>query len=162
MAIIWENMLWTILSFGLLYWLLNKYAFGKLFDVMEKRRLLVLKQLEDAKQTREQATQYVEDQKVALEGARKEAYDIVERSKQTSSKQAEHILEEASNAVVRLKSEAIRDIESEKIKAVEALRSEIGTVSVKIASKLLDKEVKMDNTQEHLVDQYLKEVGGRS
>ncbi|WP_429373588.1 F0F1 ATP synthase subunit B [Paenibacillus sp. DS2015] len=155
-------MIWTIAAFLLLYWLLNKFAFGKLFDVMEKRRMLVLNQLEDAKQTREQATQYVADQKIALDEARKEAYDIIERSKQTSSKQAEQIIEEASNAVVRLKSEAVRDIESEKNKAVEALRSEIGTVSVKIASKLLDKEVKMDNTQEHLVDQYLKEVGGRS
>lgn len=162
MDIIWEDIAVSIVSFLILYWALSKFAFSKLFNIMEQRRELVLKQLEDAKQTREQATQYVEDQKVALEGARKEAYDIVERSKQTSSKQAEHILEEASNAVVRLKSEAIRDIESEKIKAVEALRSEIGTVSVKIASKLLDKEVKMDNTQEHLVDQYLKEVGGRS
>ncbi|HEY2494641.1 MAG TPA: F0F1 ATP synthase subunit B [Paenibacillus sp.] len=162
MEIIWENIVISIASFIVLYWALNKFAFSKLFSIMEQRRELVLNQLEDAKQTREQATQYVEDQKVALEEARKEAYDIVERSKQTSSKQAEQILEEASNAVVRLKSEAVRDIESEKNKAVEALRSELGTVSVKIASKLLDKEVKMDNTQEHLVDQYLKEVGGRS
>jgi F-type H+-transporting ATPase subunit b len=155
-------MLWTILAFALLYWLLNKYAFGKLFDVMEKRRLLVLKQLEDAKVTREQASQYVEDQKSALQEARKEAYDIVELSKKTSSKQSEQILEEASNAVMRLKSEAVRDIESEKNKAVEALRSEIGTISVQIASKLLEKEVQLDNTQGQLVDQYLKEVGGKS
>ncbi|MNP80934.1 ATP synthase subunit b [compost metagenome] len=63
---------------------------------------------------------------------------------------------------MRLKSEAVRDIESEKKKAVEALRSEIGTVSVKIASKLLEKEVNADNAQEELVDQYLKEVGGKS
>ncbi|WP_438348812.1 F0F1 ATP synthase subunit B [Paenibacillus sp. FA6] len=162
MEIIWEDMLWTILAFVLLYWLLNKYAFPKLFDVMEKRRMLVLSQLEDAKSTREEATQYVEDQKIALQEARKEAYDIVELSKKTSSKQAEQILEEANNAVGRLKSEAVRDIESEKNKAVEALRSEIGTISVQIASKLLEKEVKVDNTQEQLVDQYLKEVGGKS
>ncbi len=162
MDIHWETIVISIVSFIILYWALNRYAFDKLFNIMEQRRVLVLKQLEDAKQTREQATQYVEDQKVALEDARKEAYDIVERSKQTSSKQAEQILEEASNAVVRLKSEAVRDIESEKNKAVEALRSEIGTASVQIASKLLQKEVSVDGTQEQLVDQYLKEVGGKS
>lgn len=162
MDIHWETIVISIVSFIILYWALNRYAFDKLFNIMEQRRVLVLKQLEDAKQTREQATQYVEDQKVALEDARREAYDIVERSKQTSSKQAEQILEEASNAVVRLKSEAVRDIESEKNKAVEALRSEIGTASVQIASKLLQKEVSVDGTQEQLVDQYLKEVGGKS
>ncbi|MHA0856265.1 F0F1 ATP synthase subunit B [Paenibacillus sp. CMAA1364] len=162
MSIIWENMLWTILAFALLYWLLNKYAFGKLFDVMEQRRLLVLKQLEDAKLTRQEATQYVEDQKIALQGARKEAYEIVELAKKTSDKQAEQILEDASQAVSRLKSDAVRDIESEKDKAVEALRSEIGTISVQIASKLINKEVKADDAQAQLVDQYLKEVGGKS
>lgn len=162
MTIIWEDMLWTILAFALLYWLLNKYAFGKLFDVMEKRRMLVQKQLEDAKETREQAIEYVENQKAALQEAKKEAYDIVELSKKTSNKQAEQILEEANNAVARLKSEAVRDIESEKNKAVEALRSEIGTISVQIASKLLEKEVQEDSTNEQLVNQYLKEVGGKS
>ncbi|AOZ93204.1 ATP synthase F0F1 subunit B [Paenibacillus crassostreae] len=162
MTIIWEDMLWTILAFALLYWLLNKFAFGKLFDVMEKRRMLVQKQLDDAKETREQAVEYVENQKAALQEAKKEAYDIVELSKKTSSKQAEQILEEANNAVARLKSEAVRDIESEKNKAVEALRSEIGTISVQIASKLLEKEVQEDSTNEQLVNQYLKEVGGKS
>ena len=162
MAIIWENIVLSMIAFVILYFLLNKFAFGKLFEVMEKRRQLVLGQLEEAKQTREQATQYVEDQKVALQDARKEAYEIIERSKQTSSKQAEQILEQASEEAQRLKTEAVRDIESEKNKAIEALRSEVGTVSVKIASKLLEKEVSVDDTQEKLVDQYLKEVGGRS
>lgn len=162
MAIIWENIVLSMIAFVILYLLLNKFAFGKLFDVMEKRRQLVQGQLEEAKQTREQAAQYVEDQKVALQEARKEAYEIIERSKQTSGKQAEQILEQAAEEAQRLKTEAVRDIESEKNKAIEALRSEVGTVSVKIASKLLEKEVSVDDTQEKLVDQYLKEVGGRS
>ena len=57
--------------------------------------------------------------------------------------------------------DAIREIESEKAKAVDELRSEIGSVSVKIATKLIEREVKNDKAQEELVDQYLKEVGGR-
>lgn len=162
MTIIWENIVLSMIAFVILYLLLNKFAFGKLFDVMEKRRQLVQGQLEEAKQTREQAAQYVEDQKVALQEARKEAYEIIERSKQTSGKQAEQIMEQAAEEAQRLKTEAVRDIESEKNKAIEALRSEVGTVSVKIASKLLEKEVSVDDTQEKLVDQYLKEVGGRS
>lgn len=162
MAILWENIVLSMVAFVILYVLLNKFAFGKLFDVMEKRRQLVQGQLEEAKQTREQASQYVEEQKAALQEARKEAYEIIERSKQTSGNQAEQILEQAAQEAQRLKTDAVRDIENEKNKALEALRSEVGTVSVKIASKLLEKEVSMDDTKEKLVDQYLKEVGGRS
>lgn len=158
----WESLVLALIAFLVLYFLLNKYAFGPLFSVMEKRRELVLQQVEEAKQTREQANVYVEEQKQALQQARKDAYDIIEQSKQTSSKQAAQIIELAKEEAGRLKDEAVRDIENEKNKAVEQLRSEVGVASVKIASKLLEKEVKEDGVQEELVDQYLKEVGGRS
>lgn len=163
MSVLWENIVITIIAFAILYWLLNKYAFGKLFAIMEQRRQLVLGQLEDAKSTREQATIYVEEQKNALDQARKEAYEIIEQSKQSSSKQARDLLEQAKQDATRLKNEAISDIESERNKAVESLRSEIGSFSVNIASKLIEREVENNPAeQEKLVNQYLEEVGNKS
>ncbi len=163
MSVLWENIVITIIAFAILYWLLNKYAFGKLFAIMEQRRQLVLGQLEDAKNTREQATIYVEEQKNALDQARKEAYEIIEQSKQSSSKQARDLLEQAKQDATRLKNEAISDIESERNQAVESLRSEIGSFSVNIASKLIEREVENNPAeQEKLVNQYLEEVGNKS
>lgn len=163
MEVLWENIVITMLAFGILYWLLNKFAFGKLFEVMEKRRELVLGQLEEAKQTREQASAYVEEQKEALSQARQEAYEIIEQSKQSSSKQARDLLEQAKQDATRLKNEAVRDIENERNKAVESLRGEIGAFSVNIASKLIEREVENNpEEQEKLVNQYLKEVGSKS
>ncbi|MDU4695041.1 MULTISPECIES: F0F1 ATP synthase subunit B [Paenibacillus] len=162
MEIVWENTVIALIAIGILYFLLNKYAFGPLFSVMEKRRELVQQQLSEAAQTREQATAFVEEQKAALQQARKEAYDIIEQSKQTSSKQAAQMLEQAKDEASRLKDEAVRDIQNEKNRAVEQLRSEVGAVSVKIASKLIEKEVSEEGVQGELVDKYLKEVGGRS
>lgn len=162
MSFVWESSVLAIVAFGILYFLLNKYAFGPLFSVMEKRRELVLQQMDEASKTREQAVSYVEEQKQALQQARQEAQAIIQQSQATSSNQVDRILDQAKAEASRLKDEAVRDIESEKNKAVEALRSELGTASVRIASKLLEKEVKADGEQEQLVDQYLKEVGGRS
>lgn len=162
MEIVWENTVIALIAIGILYFLLNKYAFGPLFSVMEKRRELVQQQLSEAAQTREQATAFVEEQKAALQQARKEAYDIIEQSKQTSSKQAAQMLEQAKDEASRLKDEAVRDIQNEKNRAVEQLRNEVGAVSVKIASKLIEKEVSEEGVQGELVDKYLKEVGGRS
>ncbi|GIP60157.1 F0F1 ATP synthase subunit B [Paenibacillus sp. FSL W8-0186] len=163
MTVLWENIVITIIAFGILYWLLSKYAFSKLFAVMEQRRELVLGQLEEAKQTKEQANVYVEEQKAALNQARQEAYEIIEQAKQSSSKQARDLLEQAKQDTTRMKNEAIRDIENERNKAVESLRGEIGTFSVNIASKLIEREVENNpEEQEKLVNQYLKEVGSKS
>lgn len=162
MSFEWTSAVLALIAFLILYWLLNRYAFGSLFSVMEKRRELVVQQMNEAKQTREQAAAYVEEQKQALQQARKEAYDIIEQSKQTGSRQAEQIIGEARSEAERLKGEAVREIESERNKAIAALRSEVGKASVQIASKLIQKEIKEDQVQEELVDQYLKEVGGRA
>ncbi|ASA24532.1 F0F1 ATP synthase subunit B [Paenibacillus donghaensis] len=162
MEIIWTNMLFTIVAFVILYFLLSKFAFSKLFAVMEKRRELVMQQMDEAAKTREQAVAYVEEQKQALNDARQEAQKIIQQSQITSNQQMERTLEQASLEAKRVKEEAVRDIKNEKNKAVEELRSEIGTASVRIASKLLKKEISVSGEQEQLVNQYLKEVGGRS
>lgn len=162
MSLNWTSIVFTIIAFLILYWLLTRYAFGPLFSVMEKRRQLVLQQMNEAAQTREQAVAYVEEQKQALQQARKEAYDIIEQSKQTGNKQAEQIITQAKDEAVRLKDEAVREITSERNKAVAELRSEVGKASVQIASKLIQKEIKEDQVQGELVDQYLKEVGGKA
>ncbi|GAC41425.1 F0F1 ATP synthase subunit B [Paenibacillus popilliae] len=160
MEFVWSSFVWAIIAFLILYFLLQKYAFGPLFGVMEKRRELVKQQLEEAANSRTQAQAHIEEQKQALDSARKEAYDIIEQAKQTSARQADDIIGQAKAETVRLKEEAARDIESEKHKAVAALRNEVSGMSVTIASKLLQKQVD-EKDQDQLVDQYLKEVGGK-
>lgn len=161
MSFVWTSTVVTLISFGILYWLLSRYAIGPLMSVMEKRRELVLGQLNEASATREEAAAYVEQQKEALQQARKDAYDIIEQSRQTSGKQADQLIAQAKEESVRLKDEALRDIESEKNKAMAALRGEVGRVSVQIASKLIEKEID-EKSNEGLVDQYLKDVGMKS
>ncbi|OME87205.1 ATP synthase F0 subunit B [Paenibacillus sp. FSL A5-0031] len=156
----WESTVIAMVAFGVLYWLLSKYAFGPLFEVMEKRRQLVLEQMNTAENSRKAAEQQMEEQKAALQQARKEAYEIIEQSRTTSSKQADEIVQTAKTEASRLKDDALKDIESEKNKAIAALRTEVGGISVKIASKIIEKQVD-EKSQEQLVGQYLKEVGNK-
>jgi F-type H+-transporting ATPase subunit b len=149
----------TIIAFGVLYFLLQRYAFGPLFGIMEKRRELVASQLNDAANNKAQAEQLLAQQREALEQARKEASEIIERARQSATKQAEDIVRAAKEESVRLKEEAVQSIENEKNKAIEAVRSQVGYMSVLIASKILEKQID-EKSQSELIDQYLKEVGG--
>jgi len=157
----WESTVITIIAFGILYWLLNKYAFGPLFGIMEKRRQLVKEELAAAEESRKAAEQYLAEQKQAIEEARRQAYEMIEQAKNTSSKQAEEIIQAARNEANRLKEEALRDIESEKNKAVAALRSQVSGLSVLIASKIIEKQIDEKSHQE-LIEQYLQEAGKQS
>ena len=156
-----ESTVITIIAFLILYWLLNKYAFGPLFGIMEKRRQLVKEELAAAEESRKAAEQYLAEQKQAIEEARRQAYEMIEQAKNTSSKQAEEIIQAARNEANRLKEEALRDIESEKNKAVAALRSQVSGLSVLIASKIIEKQIDEKSHQE-LIEQYLQEAGKQS
>jgi len=160
MDIVLSSTVITIIAFLLLLWLLNKYAFGPLFGVMEKRRELIKEQMNAAETSRNAAEASMAEQKAALDEARKEAYAILEQARATSSKQADEIVTSAKNEATRLKDEALKDIESEKNKAISALRTEVGGISVQIASKIIEKQVD-EKSQEEIVNKYLKEVGSK-
>ncbi|MCD9022247.1 F0F1 ATP synthase subunit B [Cohnella silvisoli] len=161
MSIVWSNFFVQLVSFAILFWLLSRFAFKPLFSVMEKRRQLVQEQMESAQNNRTDAERLIEEQKQALQQARKEAYDIIEQAKTTGSKQADEIVLAARNESNRIKEDAIRDIETEKNKAVAALKAQVSGLSVLIASKIIEKQVD-EQSQKQLVDQYLQDVGNKS
>ncbi|MFC3772131.1 F0F1 ATP synthase subunit B [Paenibacillus sp. GCM10012303] len=160
MAWNWESFVFALVAFAALYWLLNKYAFGPLFGIMEKRRLQVQDQMKSAEQNRAEASKLLDEQKKAIQDARKEAYELIEQARTTSVRQADDIVQQAKDEAVRIKNDALKDIESEKNKAIIALRSQVSALSVLIASKIIEKQLD-EKSQQELVDQYLKEVGGK-
>jgi F-type H+-transporting ATPase subunit b len=158
--IVWESFVYSIIAFLILYWLLSKYAFGPLFGIMEKRKQIVLGELEQAETNRKEAAALLEEQRKAIEQARKEAQDIIEQTRKISAKSAEDAIEAAKNEASRLKESAMQDIINEKNRAIAELRTQVGEMSVKIASKIIEKEIDA-KSQGELIDNYLKEVGHR-
>jgi F-type H+-transporting ATPase subunit b len=157
-AFYWESFVFAIVAFLILLWLLSRYAFGPLINVMEKRREQVLNEMASAEQSRKEAEKFLAEQRQAMENVREEAAKILEQARKSSAKQAEEILAKASAEAARLKEEALRDIENEKKQAIASLRSQVSAMSVMIASKILEKQIDAQS-QEQLIDQYLKDVG---
>lgn len=158
MALYWESAVYAIIAFLILYWLLNKYAFGPLFGIMEKRRERVLGDMKSAEESRKEAEKLLNEQKQALEEARKEAYEIIEQSRKVSTKQADEIIAKAKDEAEKIKQEMLKEIENEKNKAVAALKSQVSAMSVMIASKIIEKQIDEKSHQE-LIENYLQKVG---
>ncbi len=160
MTIVWESFVFAIIAFLILYWLLSKYAFGPLFGIMEKRKQIVLGELEQAETNRKETAILLDEQRRAIEQARKDAQEIIEQTRKISSKTAEETIEAAKQEALRLKESAIQEINHEKNRSISELQNQIGIMSVKIAAKIIEKEVDT-KAQSELIDKYLKEVGNR-
>jgi F-type H+-transporting ATPase subunit b len=153
------SMIVNVVAFLGLLWILKKYAFGPIFGILDKRKTLIQEQIESAEKNQSQAAQLLEEQKLAIQNARKDALEIMEQARSTSSKQADDLIRQAKAETERLKQEAMGEIENEKNKAIVALKSQVSAMSVLIASKIIEKQVDA-KSQEELIEKYLKEVGG--
>ena len=160
MGFYWESFVFAIIAFVILMWLLNKYAFGPLIEVMEKRRERVLNEQKEAEASRKEAERLLAEQRKALEEVRDQAAKMFEQARQSSAREAEEIIAKATEEAARIKEEALRDIENEKKKAVAAVRSQVSALSVMIASKIIEKQID-EKTQEQLISEYLDKVGGK-
>jgi F-type H+-transporting ATPase subunit b len=154
----WVNAIYQIAAFLVLLMLLKKFAFGPIMDMMEKREQHVADQIASAEKNRADAEKYLAEQREAIQAARQEAKDIVENSKKMSDQQANDIVQGAKKEAERLKQTALAEINTEKEQAISALREQVSTLSVLVASKVIEKELD-EKEQEKLIQDTLKEVG---
>ncbi|MGC4377374.1 F0F1 ATP synthase subunit B [Fictibacillus sp. Mic-4] len=152
------DILLQLVAFLILMALLRKFAWGPLMGIMKARQEHINGEIDAAEKARKEAESNLALQIEELKKAREEAKAIIDNAKKQGEVQGEAIIKAARLEADRLKEEAIADIASEKDKAVAALRNEVASLSVMIASKVIAKELD-EKSQEKLIDDYLKEVG---
>ncbi|WP_240627402.1 F0F1 ATP synthase subunit B [Thermoflavimicrobium daqui] len=157
-SINWGTMLIQIVVFLVLLLLVSKYAIRPLIATIKQRQDYIDNQINTAEKGRQEAEGLLEEQKSLLKQAQLEAKALIERAKIQKDKEAEKIIQEAKEQADRLIQEAKLEIEREREKAITALRDEVGTLTVQLASKLLEKELDAKG-QAKLVDRYFEQVG---
>jgi len=151
-------MIITLVFFIILLWLLKKFAWAPLMSVMEERENYVASEIEEAEKSRKEAEVAAKEAAEQLKQTRQEAQAIIEEARNAGVRQEENIVASAREEAERLKEAAQADIESEKEKALQALQDKVASLSVLIASKVIEKELSAQD-QEQLIDEYIKEVG---
>lgn len=152
------DILFQLLAMLILLALLKKYALGPLLNIMKQREDHIAGEITSAEEKNKEAQQLIEEQRVLLKEARQESQTLIENAKKLGEKQKEEIIQAARAESERLKEAARTEIMKEKEQAVSALREQVASLSVMIASKVIEKELD-EQAQEKLIQDYLKEVG---
>ena len=150
--------LFQLVMFVILLFLLKKFAFGPLMGIMTQREEHVASEINAAEASRLEASKHLEEQRELLKQSRVEATQLIENAKQQGEAQREDIIVQARTEAERMKESAKREIVQEKEKAVVALREQVASLSVLIASKVIEKELS-EADQEKLINHYIQEAG---
>lgn len=144
--------------FLILLMLLRKFAWGPLMNMMKEREDYISSEIESAEKSREEAARLQREASEELKQTRQDAQKIIEDARQTATRQEKEIVASARKEGDRMKESARQEIEQEKEKAVQQLKDQVASMSVMIASKVIEKELS-EQDQKELIDQYVNDTG---
>jgi len=154
------NMLFVLLAFVVLMLLLKKFAWGPVVKMMENRAEKVAHDLDSAQEAREQAQADAAERAAQLQAARAEANSIIADAKTVAGKQRDQIIADAKTAAVATHEQAAVQIEQERTEAMATVKRDVADLSVMIAQKIIQKELKLDE-QKALIDAYIDGLGDK-
>jgi F-type H+-transporting ATPase subunit b len=150
-------MFWTLALFGATLWILNKYAFPRISEALEKRRRAIEESLEHADRTRREADEILEEYRGRLREAREQAEEILVRARRAGESLNEDAKVAATKQREELLASARRDIEAETRRALEEIRKEVANLTVMATEKVTRKSLTPEDHR-RLIEDALHEV----
>lgn len=151
-------MFWTLVVFGVLFFVLSKFAFKPILAAVEEREQSLRDAMDQAKADRHLAAELLAEQKAALEAARNDAQKIIVDGRATAEKMRADLLEHTRVQQADMLERAKRDIDAEKHNAIAELRREAVDLAIAGAGKVIEKNLD-DASNRALVDKYLSSIG---
>jgi F-type H+-transporting ATPase subunit b len=137
-------MIWTLICFGITFFVLRKYAFGPIQKIIDERRQRIRQSLVEAEHAREESRKLLEEHRALRAQARGEAEEILSEARRVAESVRERVKEEAEEDRQRRLEETRRQIEAETARALEQIRAEVADLALIAAEKVTRQRLDRD------------------
>ena len=148
---------WMVVIFGIVFFLLAKFGFPIITDMVDKRSAKIAQSLRDADEIEARMAAWKVEQAKMLEEARREQSAILKEATETKARIVADARFQAKEEADKILAEAKVQIEAEKQSALADVRREVALLSVQVAEKVLRRELSDEGEQraylDHLVDE---------
>ena len=151
-------MLISLANLGILYWIIKRFLYKPVLNVIAKRKEAIDAQYREAEAAYQSASADREAYQQKLAGAQAEADGMIQSATMTANRRGDRIVEDARERADGIIRQAQAEAELEKKKAQETIRREIADVSTALTEKLLGREL---SGKDHrgMIDAFLDEIG---
>lgn len=130
-----------IVNFFVLLWVLKKFAYKPVLEVLEERKDKIEKGLKDAEKSQKKLTEIEEKEKKVLKKARQEAQRIIGKAEEQAKKSGEGIIIESKQKVEKLVSDAKKNIREEKQKMLTEVKAEVIDLVALATDKIVGEKI---------------------
>ncbi len=151
------NMIVTLIIFGIVVFVLGRYAWPVLLRTLAEREQAIRKALEEARHEREEAARLLEQYRRQLDEARQQATAIVEEGRRDAEVVRRRIHEQAQQEAEQILARARQEIELATEAAKRELFDRVADLAVMIAGRILRRELRADDHRD-LVVQSVRQI----
>ena len=156
---------WTMiaqfLNLMIQLFLIKKFLFKPVNDILEKRRAQTDQEIRDARQAKEEADNLKGKYEADIAKARDEAARIVQSAQKEAQTRADEVVREAQAKAAGLKAQAEADIAQERKKALNEIKNDISGIAIDIATKVTEREID-EKQHKALIEDFIQKMGDAS
>ena len=149
---------WMALTFFVVLFILWKYAFPAIDNMVTERKAFIDESLRKAHEANERLANIQKEGESILQEAREKQAQLLKEAADTRDAIVEKAQMKAREEGARLLNEAKAEIEQEKKAAIADIRKQVATLSVEIAEKVLRQNLQGDKAQMDLINRMLDDA----
>jgi F-type H+-transporting ATPase subunit b len=149
---------WMTLAFLLLLFILKKFAWTPILQMLKERETSIHSALNAANDAREEMKQLQFSNEKLLQEARNERDAILNEARKIKEKIVEEARIKAGEEAARIVEAARASINNEKMAAMTELKNQIADSSLNLARFILQRELSDPKKQEEYIKELLKEI----
>ena len=146
-----------ILTFAVLVWFVKRFLWGPLTQMMEDRKARIADGLAAAEKGQHEQELARQRATEILQEAKQQASEVIARAEKRAGEIVEEGKSDARSEGERLLTAARSEIEQESHRAREVLRSQVASIAITGAEKVLEKEID-EQTHNELLDKLVAEI----
>ena len=149
---------WSTLFFLVLLFVLGKFAWPAILTAVKARNESIYKALDAAEKAKEEMSKLQADNEKILKEAKAERDAMLKEAKQLKEQMISEAKEKATEEAKKLVLGAREAIQAEKAAAINDMKSQLASLSVDIAEKILRSKLDNDKAQKELVSNLINEA----
>jgi F-type H+-transporting ATPase subunit b len=158
----WPELISGLIAFFVVFGLLAKLLMPRIQKTLEERTDAIEGGLKRAEDAQAEAAKVLDQYRAQLAEARHEAARLRQDATEQGAQIIAEMKQQGQAEYARLTAAAQAQIEADRQHALVALRAEIGTLSVELASRVVGESLESEARQRRTVDRFLEQLEEQS
>ncbi len=150
--------IWSTVAFLILFFLLSKFAWKPIVQALDERERSIEDALSKAEMAKAEMAKLISENEDLLREARLERDNILKEAKEIKDQIINDAKDSAKTEGAKLIEKAKEEINNQKLAAMAEIKTQVSTLSLDIAEKVLRKQFEDQDKQQALVNDLLREV----